>query len=380
MISFGAGRVNNGTIALFVSAVCSAVVRRRGVVANLAKKVIIITNCSLLITNLASCSTIDDDLSACANDYELDYELRLVTNMSTELKTQLNTATELRLANTLRNHLSGVFTDFAHDVDLSFYDTQGDSLRLQHDEHIMNANQASYALNLPKRQYMHLAVANIIDDPLIDLVNDERCHTSHLQQHSRDTIDSHTTGLFTARQPMEVLEGVDQNFNVHLYMANCAATLLIDTKGHDAEGIKVYTTGFATQFNICDSAYIFPEKSPIVRTNKVVDPDHANEIAYCSVTFPSREPSTTRSVIETEEPFIAVPGDESLWEMQVYVPKSDGSVTKNVLGIKAPLRAGQFKIIKCWIGDDGEIGTADSTVGVSVTLNWNDGYNNEIPL
>ena len=349
-------------------------------VANLAKKVIIITNCSLLITNLASCSTIDDDLSACANDYELDYELRLVTNMNTELKTQLNTATELRLANTLRNHLSGIFTDFAHDVDLSFYDTQGDSLRLQHDEHIMNANQASYALNLPKRQYMHLAVANIVDDPLIDLVNDERCHTSHLQQHSRDTIDSHTTGLFTARQPMEVLEGVDQNFNVHLYMANCAATLLIDTKGHDAEGIKVYTTGFATQFNICDSAYIFPEKSPIVRTNKVVDPDHANEIAYCSVTFPSREPSTTRSVIETEEPFIAVPGDESLWEMQVYVPKSDGSVTKNVLGIKAPLRAGQFKIIKCWIGDDGEIGTADSTVGVSVTLNWNDGYNNEIPL
>jgi hypothetical protein len=179
---------------------------------------------------------------------------------------------------------------------------------------------------------------------------------------------------------MEVLEGIDQNFNVHLYMANCAATLLIDTKGHDAEGIKVYTTGFATQFNICDSAYIFPEKSPIVRTNKVVDPDHANEIAYCSVTFPSREPSTTRSVIETEEPFIAVPGDESLWEIQVYVSQPDGSVAKNVLGIKAPLRAGQFKIIKCWIGDDGEIGSADSTVGVSVTLNWNDGYNNEIPL
>ena len=329
---------------------------------------------------LGSCSTIDDDLSACANDYELDYELRLVTNMNTELKTQLNTETELKLANTLRNHLSGVFTDFAHDVDLSFYDTQGDSLRLQHDEHIMNANQASYALNLPKRQYMHLAVANIIDDPLIDLVNDERCHTSHLQQHGRDTIDSHTTGLFTARQPMEVLEGVDQNFNVHLYMANCAAALIIDTKGHDAEGIKVYTTGFATQFNICDSTYIFPEKSPIVRTNKVVDPDHANEIAYCSVTFPSREPSTTRSVIETEEPFIAVPGDESVWEMQVYVPQPDGSIAKSVLGIKAPLRAGQFKIIKCWIGDDGVIGTADSTVGVSVTLNWNDGYNNEIPL
>jgi len=328
---------------------------------------------------LGSCSVIDDDLSACANDYELDYELRLVTNMNTELKTQLNTETELKLANTLRNHLSGVFTDFAHDVDLSFYDTQGDSLRLQHDEHIMNANQASYALNLPKRQYMHLAVANIVDDPLIDLVNDERCHTSHLQQHDRDTIDSHTTGLYTARQPMEVLEGVDQNFNVHLYMANCAATLLIDTKGHNAEGLKVYTTGFATQFNICDSTYRFPEKSPVVRTNKVVNPDDENEIGYCSVSFPSREPQSTRAIIETEEPFVCQPG-EPLWEFQVYVPQSEGSITKTVLSVKTPLRAGQFKIIKCWIGDDGEIITGDSTVGVSVTLNWNDGYNHDIPL
>ena len=89
----------------------------------------------------ASCSVIDDDLSVCGNDYELDYELRLVTNMTTELKTQLTTETELNLAQALRTHLTDIFTDFAHDVDLSFYDTQGDSLRLQHDEHIMDKGE-----------------------------------------------------------------------------------------------------------------------------------------------------------------------------------------------------------------------------------------------
>ena len=87
---------------------------------------IFISYFSLLIAHLtlcASCSTIDDDLSQCGNDYEMDYELRLVTNMTTEMKMQLSTETEMNLAQALRTHLSDVFTDFAHDVDLSFYDT-----------------------------------------------------------------------------------------------------------------------------------------------------------------------------------------------------------------------------------------------------------------
>ena len=201
--------------------------------------------CFSLLTAV-SCSVIDEDLSDCVEQAKMDYELRLVTNMTTELKTQLTTQTDLNIAQALRTQLSDVFTDFAHDVDLSFYDTQGDSARLQHDEHIMDANQASYALNLPMRQYMHLATANIIDNELVTLEDDDNCHRARLQQVARDTIDSHGTGVFTARQPMEVLEGIDQNFNVHLYMANCAATLVIDPRGHgNLDKIRVFSTGFA---------------------------------------------------------------------------------------------------------------------------------------
>jgi hypothetical protein len=76
--------------------------------------------CLLCWAALASCSIIDDTPGECGykENYELDYELRLVTNMTTELKTQLSTQTELSLAHSLRTHLSDVFTDFAHDVDL----------------------------------------------------------------------------------------------------------------------------------------------------------------------------------------------------------------------------------------------------------------------
>ena len=345
---------------------------------------------------LGSCSVIDDDLSVCDNHYELDYELRLVTNMNTELKTQLSTETQLSLAHSLRTHLADIFTDFAHDVDLSFYDTQGDSLRLQHDEHIMDANQASYALNLPKRQYMHLAVANIVDNPLVDLVDDERCHTARLSRLHGGTVlrgddapivDSHTTGIFTARQLMKVLEGIDQQFDVRLYMANCAAALVIDTIDSNAKDIEVYSTGFAVGFNVADSSYLFVDNPPLIRAKRVEEAHDPGEVAFCSVSFPSREAPAPKSqqasrrvIIETDEPFISTLADESLWELHVYATAKDGTRTKSILYIRRPLRAGQLMIIKVRMHDDGSVTSGDPTVGVSITLNWNDAGSHDVPL
>ena len=321
------------------------------------------------------CSTIDDDLSDCDNGYQLDYELRLVTNMTTELETQLSMQTDIAISAALKTYLSSIFTDFAHDVDLSFYDTKADSTRLHHDEHIMNANQQSYTLYIPRQKYMHLAVANIVDDPLVDLQYDENCHTSQIVQTGAaqaDTIDSHTTGLFTARQLMEMIEGVNQTFNVKLYMANCAAALVIDPRGHAHDNIKVYSTGFATGFNVCDSTYNYTATPPVVRTT-LLQAEDSEVQAYCSVTFPSPESSQTRTVIETVEPFIAEPDENGLWEFRVYVPQPDGTVTETILRVKEPLRAGQFRIIKGWLGDHGEVKTLNPEVGTSVTLDWKDG-------
>lgn len=330
---------------------------------------------------------INEDLSDCGEEAQMDYELELVTNISTEVQTQLTAQTDIALAATLKDYLGDIFTDFAHDVNLSFYAVDGDSARQHHDEHIMDGSEHSYTLYIPRRKYMHLAVANIEGDPVVHLEGAENCHTAVLRQAEGDTIDSHNTGIFTARLLMEMLEGVNQTFNVKLYMANCSAMLVVDPTGHDISGMKVYATGFATAFFIADSVYEYKTPSPLIRTKRM-EPDEQGNVGFVSVNFPSREPSNplpartnaTRSIIETTEPFIAQPGDEVLWEFRVYLPQPDGTTTETILGIREPLRAGQFKIVRARIGDNGAIEPEAPEVGVSVTLDWKPGnvYNPEI--
>lgn len=310
---------------------------------------------------IAGCSVIDDDLSDCGEpeeEYKIDYELRLITNMTTELETQLTTITEMGVAESLRAHLKDIFSDFAHDIDLSFYDTEGDMTRLHHKRDIIDANQTSYTLTLPMKEYMHLAVANIADNHVVGLSNDENCHTSMLQQTDDSPIASHTTGLFTARLPMEVLSGVSQTFNVKLYMANSAVALVLDTKGHAYSDMKVYATGFAKEFMIEDSTYVFPEKEVLVRADKV---ETGNELlCFCSVNFPSHNPDE-------------VGADEPLWQLRVYVTMPDGSITETIIDVKEQLKAGELKIIKGELDDEGAVRPYDSTVGVSVQLDWGNG-------
>ena len=332
---------------------------------------------AVVATALAGCSMIDEDLSKCESaqpepEYKIDYELQLITNISTEIETELSAPTDTAIANALRRHLSTIFTDRAYDVDLSFYDTQADSVRLQHDQHIMDASQASYSLNLPKRQYMHLAAANLVNNGQVSILDDNWCHRSQLQQVSGDTIPSHTTGLFTARLPMNVLEGVDQQFSVRLYMANCATALVIDDQGYDTSGLRVFATGFATDYSICDSLYRFAAQAPVVRAASV-QPATGSKLAYCAVTFPSREPVTTRTVIQTVDPFIAQPGEQSVWDFVVLATGADGTVTRTVLGIKEPLRAGELKIVKVKLMDNGSLSPESSEVSVSVALDWKEG-------
>jgi hypothetical protein len=260
---------------------------------------------------------------------------------------------------------------------------------LHHDEHIMNNSEHSYTLYIPRQKYMHLAVANIDDDPVVYLDGVENCMTATLRQVAGDTIESHNTGIFTARQYMEMIEGIDQTFNVKLYMANCSAMLAVDPQGHNIDKMQVFATGFATAFHIADSVYEYTKPAPMIRTKRL-DPDENGHIGFVSVNFPSPEPSTaqsapamggtTRTVIETTDPFIAQPGEEVLWEFHVFVPQPDGTTTRTVLGIKEPLRAGQFRIIKANIGENGEIKPEAPTVGVSVTLDWKSGgtYNPDL--
>ena len=334
---------------------------------------------SASIALLSSCSVIDDDLSDCG--FEVDYELKLQTNIQTKIQTQLQTdlalQTNLELTSTLNFHLGTIFRDYADDVDLSFYDVEGDSVRLEHNQHEMNGSEESYTLNIPRRHYLHLATANVKQEQGVDAFDADQCHTACLKQTDSDTIPSHTTGLFTARYDMDIQDSISQTFNVHLYMANSATVLVADTLGSGIRDIKVYATGFATGFNIADSTYIYADKPPVVQANSIDVAD--NEYAcFCTVNFPSRD----QLVIPVGAPNRASSDNmvDGLWEYHLYITTASGSVTRSILRSFRPLYAEQVLVVHVKLEPDGTPKTTDAMIGINVTLNWNDGghYQHEL--
>lgn len=333
------------------------------------------------VAAFAGCGLVDEDMRDCETDYSLDYQLKLVTNMTTELKTQLTLASEVSVQAALQKELKKVFIDNASDVNLSFYDVSGDSVRLHHEAHVMNANQSSYTLYIPVRKYMHLAAANLEQNPSVSLVDDEMCHTAHLHQEVRDTLDSQIAGIFSARQLMDVQEGVDQQFNVGLFMVNCAATLVLDTLGSHVRDVKVYTSGFATDFDLADSTYRF-QYTPIIRT-KQVDTPAGDPICFTSVQFPSREADGTKSIIDTDDPFTSEAADHALWQYRVYITLQDGSITETLLGVRMPLKAGQVKVVRGVVTKQGAAepqGDYKQMVTTTVQMDWKPGLDWEVDL
>ena len=338
---------------------------------------------------LPGCSLIDEDQSDCGKELGVNYELQLVTNVSTELEAKLGMSTEVSLSSSMQMHLGSVFTDHADDVDLSFYDVEGDSLRLHHEQHQMDASRTSYTLMIPVRKYMHLAIANVMENGPVKLVEGERCHDAMLLQEEADTVNSHRTGLFTARLPMDIIEGVDQQFDVHLYMANCATGLVLDTTAIRVKEIRVLATGFADSFSIADSVYHY-RPGVMVRAEKVEPDEESNEreVCFTAVSFPTRdvvetpkeEGPDTRVVIETDD-FIEEETDtEPVWKFHVLVTLPDDTVTLTVLNVYKSVKAGQLMILKGRLRPDGSTQPDDPSVGVSVSLDWKEGGSYVVPL
>ncbi|MBO4585821.1 MAG: hypothetical protein J5675_04395 [Bacteroidales bacterium] len=327
---------------------------------------------SIMAAVVSGCALVDENMSDCESDHQLNYELRLVTNMKTEIQTQLSMAADVAVSTALEAQLKNIFRDHANDVDLSFYDVFTDSVRLHHESHIMDATESSYTLYIPVRKYMHLALANVAENPEVILEQDEKCHTARLSQVVRDTLESHRTGLFTARLGMDIKEGEDQEFNVHLYMANCASALVLDTLGSGIKDIKVYASGFANAFSIADSVYRF-NYTPVIKPEKVSAGDTpGTPLCYTTVSFPSKDVTGTKATVETDDPFVSDVATEALWKYRIYTTLGDGSVTETILGVKMPLRPGQVKVIKGLVSNDGSCVPTAPYVGASVTLNWNE--------
>ena len=336
-----------------------------------------------LAAGFSACSIIDDDLSNCGEDLKLHYDLHLVTDLSIELQKELDRRADANLVKALKDYTAPVFTDYARDLDLSFYDTQGDFARLHHEQHQMDANEMSFTIYLPRRQYRHLAVANVAGNGVTAFEGSDLAQTSQLRLSQDDNITPHKTGLFTARQTIHLEDGVSKTQYIHMYMVNCGAALVLDTSEAKLKGLKVVATGFATQFNIADSTYVFADNAPVVMTDKI-DTKKDGQRCFCTINFPSREPDAakTREIFDTEEPFFSVDAQDALWEFRVYATLPDGKVTESVLGVRKPLRAGQFKILHANVYENGglEPDPDEPEVAVSITLDWKEAGHYETPL
>ncbi len=311
-----------------------------------------------LLVSFAACSTIDEDLSDCGEEFKVEYELHLITNFETELQTQLTSSAELRVADALRDYLADVFSNVGHDIDLSFYDTGKEANLRYHKSDLINDSTKSYTLFLPVQKYRNLALANLLKNSVVSVAGGDQSSTLALVQKPEETIESHETGVFTARTDIKVLEGEDQTFHVNLYMSNSATALVIDnSEGVNVKDIQVYATGFATGFNVNDSTYTFVDNPPLVHAQSV-NTGTDDMLCFCTVNFPSRDKAE---------------GDEPLWQYVVYVTLADGSVTKSVLKMEEPLKAGEIKIVKVHLQTDGSLQPVSAEVGVSVTLDWKQG-------
>ena len=332
--------------------------------------------CVLGVAAFPACRLVDEDVSDCEESFNLDYELQLVTNLRTEIQTVLDLEADLQVATELQNHLSEVFSDLAHDVDLSFYDTEEPMARLEHFGVVMDASESSYSLFLPGRSYLHTCVANLEAEPFVTLEGGDQCRTARLVQHTaaKDTVNAHKAGIFTARKRMDVLTGVDQHFDVNLYMANAATALILDlADAPDVKDLKVFLSGFADGFNIMDSTYTFDTKQ-VVRTEMLSVQPGSTERCFTSIHFPSRdvEPAT-KVVIDIEDPDQDKRSDEILWQWEVYATMADGSVTKTILGSYNPLHPAKLKAVKGTVHANGGVATKDHTVGASVSIDWHEG-------
>lgn len=315
--------------------------------------------CVVAALSLASC--IDEDLSDCGVDYAVEYvvEQQVKTNLQDEIATELARPEEQAMALRIENAMSGVFTDIAHDIDLSFFDDN----RLEwHQSAVIDASSASVTVYMPRGDYRNLALANIEKGSMRSVTGTDSDLTMSIgYEAGADTVNSHTCGFFSSRMDMHI-EDRNQKYRAWLYMLNCAAAVVVDRNGQQADDIWGYVEGTASSFAINDSVYSFSRK-PVVRTVRMTEGGY--DCLY-SVMLPS--PDGTRA-----------DADAGLWRMKVYV-KKDGKITENVVSVNDPLPAGDIRIIRVRMKDDGSLEAVTAEVGVSVTLDWKPGGSHDVEI
>ena len=324
----------------------------------------------ILLTMLTqqSCSYIDDDRSDCETSYSLTYKLEVVSNINMQLREQLKADAGSLTLKTLNNYFASVFQPNTTEARLGFYPLDGAAPVL----FIRNIQglRSMFSISIPADNYRHIAVIGQ-SDPSIFLSDTTKASTVRLTQSLRDTVDNHIQAVMAGTLNMNVLGNADQTLEVNLYPADAGVAVVMRDNPRVGR-VRVFLADLATSFTPDDSTWHWDHAS-LVRTTPLTVTG-TDSTAYCGVAFPSHNTTATGAKGGTRA------DGSALWHAVVLVDMPDGTVTRTLLSLYEPLKAGDIRVIKVNVNDDGGISTTDSNVGASVTLDWKSGgeYNPEI--
>ena len=338
---------------------------------------IVLPAVALLATAVGGCALLDEQLEDCKETLKITYRLRLVTNVQDQVEARLSDKRDEALRRALEGHIAGIFTEYARDVDLSFYDTDEAGQRVEHRTAVMNADQATYEIELPARDYHHLSLANVASEPHVRLTGDELRDESSVVQATSDILPSQSLGLFSARMPLTVHRDESETFDVNLYMLNSAVALVMHRDSCDYVSASFEILDLADSFCVSDSLYTFAKSSRVQSQEIPVDTTgtvhwKVEPALFCGVGFPSRDASQTKA------------DEETVWRGAVNVTLQDGTTTRTEISVATPLEAGRLVILRGWLHADG--GYEPEPVpdliisGLSIALGWREGTIHEPEL
>ncbi len=346
------------------------------------RKINVLSACLVLASSFAfvACSQIDDDNSDCEIDFQGSYRMSLITNEELEIKRVLGDSLN-GIAVDLREHLKDVFIDYGRDINMAYY-ALPDSVATQPLRGSlpteMNAIERSFEVFMPIYDYMHTVTANLQGNGPVALENASSCHGARLSVNMNEInandVTSHRTGIYSGRKLLTGMTFGPQRYDFNLYMVNCADAIILDPRTAQFTNVEVFTHGFANSFSVCDSVYHY-DYNTVVRSDRV-NLRNTNWLGFCSVNLPSKEPTSyTRLRQEVDEPFFRYDDSgEDIWFYDCRVTMANGSITRTLLSIRHPLRAGQLKIILGYIDDEGVVRIYDAEVGTSIDLDWEPSY------
>ena len=219
--------------------------------------------------------------------------------------------------------------------------------------------------------WVSINIIKVCNGDTIFINDNTSAKTTRLTQFLNDTVDSHNHAALAGTLDMNVDNNANQDWEIDLYPAD-ASVAVVMKKNPKVTRTRLFLADLATSFTPNDSTWHWDHPS-LVRTD-AVDVQGTDSVAYCGIAFPSRmeAPGTIDSDVAEAK--------GAVWRVVILSDLPDGTTTRTVLYMQKALRAGDIRVIRIRVNDDGSVSTSDSNVGASVTLDWKKGgeYNPEI--